>query len=348
MKALVLESNGQLKVQKEYPNPTKLNSDYILIKVVACGICGSDLVRGFHNGAYFYPLIMGHEFSGIVAEDKPDSNYKKGDRVAVFPLIPINKNEKAYQTGDYAQLKEYNYLGSRSDGAFSEYVYAPVENLFPVPEHVDSIHASMTEPAAVALHGVRKMHINVGDNAAVIGGGPIGNMTAQWLRIHGCNQVFVIDVDEKKLNLASEMGFHTINAAKENVAEVISEKTQGEGVKKVVEACGLPKTFLQALEIASRSGEVVFMGNIHGTFTMEEKDFSNILRKELTIYGTWNSKTIPTGEDDWSTVLKYMDKELQVAPLISHIISIEEAPKMFNDMVAKNIYYNKVIINPTL
>ena len=346
MKAMVLEKNGVLNYREDMPDPKPQGSNSVLIAVAACGVCGSDIPRAFQNGAYHYPLIMGHEFSGVVAESKSGSYFQKGDRVAVFPLIPTNKNEKAYQTGDYAQLTQYNYFGSRCHGAFSEYLWVPEENLFILPEHVDLVHASMTEPAAVALHGVRKMNIRAGDLGAVIGGGPIGNMTAQWLRIHGCKEVYVIDIDEKKLAIAKKMDFHTVNSSRVDLVDYLMDETNGEGLPRVVEACGLPATFLQAIQIAGRAGEVVFMGNIHGEFKIGEKDFSSLLRRELTIYGTWNSKTIPKGEDDWSTVLKYMDRELIVAPLISDITDLKKGPDIFQSIFRKEKFHNKVIIKP--
>ena len=347
MKSLVLENNQNLVLHTDADIPKAIAENSILVKVAACGICGSDIKRGFGNGAYHYPLVMGHEFSAFVAEDASDGTYKRGDRVAVFPLVPTNINEPAYQTGDYAQLKEYNYFGSRCDGAFAEYLSVPIKNLFRVPEHVDMVHASMTEPAAVALHGVRKMHITAGDFGVVIGAGPIGNMTAQWLKIHGCKDVAVIDIDEKKLKIAQDMGFIAINSVEKDAVEEVFKLTNNRGANRVVEACGLPQTFLQALNIASRNGEVVFMGNIIGEFIIGEKDFSSILRREISIYGTWNSKTVPTGNDDWSTVLNYMDKEFQVAPLISDIVPIEQGKEIFDSIVEKRKFHNKVIIQLT-
>lgn len=343
MKALVLEGNRQLKVSNDHPIIEGPTEDSVLIKIAACGICGSDIPRGFGGKAYHYPLVMGHEFSGIVAENKAGSSFKEGDRVAVFPLIPTDKTEKAYQTGDWAQLKAYDYFGSRRDGAFSEYLRVPEINLFKIPDHVKTRHASMTEPAAVALHGVRRMNITAGDTGVVIGGGPIGNMCAQWLKIHGCDQVIVTDIDDRKLKIAGDMGFHIINSAQRDPVEAILDMTNGEGAQRVIEACGFPQTFLQALEVASRSGEVVFMGNIMGEFKIGEKAFSTILRRELNIYGTWNSKIFPKGTDDWSTVLKYMDKELVVEPLISDIVSLDDGPEIFQSIVDKKQFHNKVI-----
>ena len=346
MKALTLEENGKLIVEKR-SMPARVTDDDILIRIAACGVCGSDIPRGFENGAYHHPLVMGHEFSGTVAEQKPGSDFHLDDRVVIFPLIPTDRTDKAYSTGDYAQCKEYDYFGSRRDGAFEEYLYVPEANLFKIPDHVNILHAAMTEPAAVALHGVRKLHIQAGDSALVIGGGPIGNITAQWLRIHGCDQVMVADIDERKLAIAADMGFAAINSRTSDLVTEVHRRTGGEGAQRVVEACGLPQTFLQAIQAVATFGEVVFMGNIHGEFAIGEKDFSNILRKELTIYGTWNSKVVPRGQDDWSTVLRYLDRELIVAPLISDVVSLDEGPAVFDSIVHRKKFHNKVIFKLT-
>ena len=293
MKALVLEADKILRYVEDHPMPPAPDErPAALIRVAACGICGSDISRGFAGKAYFYPLVMGHEFSGVIEEAAPGGKFRKGDRVAVFPLIPKNmETDPACLSGDYAQAAEYDYYGSRRDGAFAEYLRVPEWNLFSVPEGVDLLHASMTEPAAVALHGVRKLSIQPGDNAVVFGAGPIGNMTAQWLRIQGCSRVFIVDVDPHKLSLAAEMGFHPVSAKDGDPVAQILAATGGRGVQRSIEACGLPTTFLQAVQVCGMFGEVVFMGNIAGQFQIGEKDFSNILRKELTIHGTWNSKT---------------------------------------------------------
>lgn len=336
-----MESDSNLSVV-EREIPLRQEDGSLLVRVVACGVCGSDLPRGFEGGAYRYPLVMGHEFSGMVAEEKESSAFRRGHRVAVFPLIPCRACV-ACSTGDFAQCTDYDYFGSRRDGGFVEYLRVPEANLFLIPPHVKTLHAAMVEPAAVALHGVRKMHVAAGDTGVVFGAGPIGNMTAQWLRIHGCKRVLVVDIEERKLAIATGMGFEAVNSAQEDPVQRIMELTGGAGAARVVEAVGLPATFLQAVQVAARFGEVVFMGNIHGTFSIGEKDFSNILRKELTICGTWNSKIVPRGADDWTTVLQYLDKELQVAPLISDTPLLEEGPAIFESIRHRKKFHNKVI-----
>lgn len=349
MKSLVLESPGRFVFHPDRPVPSENpTADSVLVRVAACGICGSDLPRGFDpGGAYLYPLVLGHEFSAVAEEDGP--GVKRGDRVAVFPLIP-RPGQPGYDTGDYAQTTNYDYFGSRRDGGMQEFLRVPAANLFPVPHGVKLLHAACTEPAAVALHGVRKLRIAAGDTGLVIGAGPIGNMAAQWLRIRGCARVILADVDPRKLELASGMGFETIDSAAGDPVRQLSDRTGGTGAQRVIEACGLPATFAQAIACAATFGEVVFMGNLHGEFRLGEKAFSGILRRELTLHGTWNSKVVPRGTDDWSTVLKYMDRELQIAPLITDTPALEEGPAIFASIRGRKTYHNKVIfrVSPDL
>ena len=340
VKALVLESNGVLRVS-EVPMPAEPETDSVLVRIAAAGICGSDLHRAFEGGAYHTPLIMGHEMAGVVEEAPPSSGLHAGQRVAVFPLLPCRRCGPC-QTGDYAQCEDYDYFGSRRDGGFAEYLRVPAANLFAVPDHLDLLHAAMTEPCAVALHGVRRLRISPGTPAAVYGGGPIGNMVAQWLRVSGCTPVFVVEVDQRKLGLALEMGFQTVDGDREDPVEAILDRTAG-GAACVVEACGLPLTFLQALRSAARFGQVVLMGNLRGELRAGERDISRILRQELTILGTWNSRVTPLGTDDWSTALRALGREILVAPLISHTPPLEEGPAILEAMHRHEGSFNKVI-----
>ncbi|MCC8109560.1 MAG: galactitol-1-phosphate 5-dehydrogenase [Planctomycetes bacterium] len=341
MKALVLEENATL-TYKDVPPPRRDGDDWVGIEVKASGICGSDLHRGFGGGAYNVPLVMGHEFSGVVDEPVAGGEFARGDRVVVYPLLWCGKCPSC-QVGEYALCSSYDYFGSRRDGGFGEYLYVPERNLLRIPDHVDIVHAAMCEPAAVALHGVKQMRIRPGVTGAVFGGGPIGNMVAQWLRINGCRRVFVVDVDEAKLATAERMGLAPVSGQGRDPVAAIRDATDGRGADKVVEAIGLPQTFLQAVQSAATFGEVVFMGNISGTFAVAERDFSSILRRELTIHGTWNSRWTPRGQDDWTTALSFMDRELSVGPLISHTPRLDEGVEVFAAVHEKRMPYSKVI-----
>ena len=314
----------------------------ILVRVAYSGICGSDIPRAFHGKAYHYPLVMGHEFSGTVAEVPADSPYAAGDRVVVFPLIPCGECS-ACATGDFAQCSDYDYYGSRRDGGFAEYVRVNRTNLFPVPPGVDLRSAAMTEPCAVALHGVEKFELRAGMSALVVGGGPIGSMVAQWLKLKGCDPVYVADIDPKKLRLAGDLGCVPIDSSTADPGDEVRRLSGSDGADCVVEAVGLPATFLQAIKAAGRFGQVVFMGNIQGTFQVPEKDFSAILRNELKIYGTWNSKVEPRGKDEWTRVLQFLDRCIHVAPLISHELPLSDGPGIFGRILGKKEWINKVM-----
>jgi L-iditol 2-dehydrogenase len=349
MQALILQGPGRLQFDPHREEPPADPSPFawtspVLVRVAACGICGSDIPRAFEvGGAYHYPLILGHEFSGVVEEDS--GHWKRGDRVAVFPLIP-RPGEPLYETGDYAQTTGYDYFGSRRDGGMQDLLWIPSANLFRVPDRLSLLSAACTEPAAVALHGVRKMRILGGETALVIGGGPIGLMAAQWLRILGCGRVLVADVDQEKLTLADSLGLEPVDSRKGPLDEQIKSLT-GDGAQKVVEACGLPSTFVDALGCASAFGEIVFMGNIHGEFRLPQTDFSSILRRELTIYGTWNSKVVPRGQDDWSATLAAMDHTLQVSALISHAPLLSEGVEAFHAIRDRSRSHIKTVFRVT-
>jgi L-iditol 2-dehydrogenase len=327
VKALVLQQDKRLEY-REVPMPEKLGPDSVLVRIAYCGICASDIKRGFGGGAYHYPLIMGHELSGVVEESFPGSRFGPGDRVTAYPLLPCRRCPPCLK-GDYAQCQSYDYFGSRRHGGFAEYLYVPEPNLFRVPAPVQLLHAALTEPCAVALHGVEHLEVLPGHSGAVIGAGPIGNMVAQWLRLRGCSPVFAVDIEQSKLELAERQGFVPVSSRGADPVAAILERTGGSGVERVVEACGLPLTFLQALRVAARSGQVVFLGNIQGRLCIEEEELSSILRRELRIFGSWNSRMVPEGHNDWSTVLDQMDRAIEVAPLISHTPELAEGPEVF-------------------
>lgn len=330
MEALVLVRDRTLEVQHVTVPPAP-GPEWALVRVAWSGICNSDLHRGFGGGAYRYPLIMGHEFSGTVERPAAAGRRTAGERVAAYPLIPCRRCPPC-RAGEYALCLNYDYLGSRRDGAFAEYVWVPDANLLTVPAEVGLREAALTEPCAVALHGTSKLDLRPEHTAAVFGGGPIGNMVAQWLRARGCRRVLVVDLDPAKLALAESMGFTPIDARGQDPVEAIRRSTGGEGADRVVEAVGLPATFLQAIQSAAHFGEVVFLGNIRGTFTIGQSDFSSILRRELKIFGTWNSKLAPEGASEWDRVLAALGRELKVEPLITHTPALSEGPEIFRRM----------------
>ncbi len=341
MKAVVLEAPGRV-VFTDVPEPAPVGENPVLVRVGAVGVCGSDLLRVGHGTAYHYPLILGHEFSAIVEDALAGSAFARGDRVAVFPCLP-DPSDPMTQIGEYVLGSGYDYFGSRRDGALSERLSVPESNLIRVPDRVSLVQAALVEPAAVALHAVRKLQVPADATALVIGGGPIGALAAQWLRILGWTRVLVAEIDPRKQAVLTTLGFEIIDAASVDTVDAAREMTNGRGVDCAVEASGLPKTVVQAMEAVGTFGQVMLLGDIHGDLTLPARLVSSLLRREVTIRGTWNSKITPVGHSEWQMVLEHMGRTLQVNPLITHTVGFEDAPTMFDDMVNRRIWHGKAV-----
>ena len=163
------ELHGVNDLRREDIEKPEIPSGWVLVQVKASGICSSDIPRIFTNGTYHFPTIPGHEFSGVVAaygEGVPEE--RVGKRVGIFPLIPCRTCPQCRQK-KYEMCEHYDYLGSRRDGGFAEYVAVPDWNLMELPENVSFREAAMLEPLSVALHAVKRSGVKPGDTAAVIG-----------------------------------------------------------------------------------------------------------------------------------------------------------------------------------
>jgi L-iditol 2-dehydrogenase len=258
MKACVLYAIGDLRCE-EVTRP-QAGKGKVLLKIKASGICGSDIARIFTKGTYHFPTIPGHEVSGIIEEvgegvDPALINRK----AAVFPLVPCMKCD-ACRIGEYAQCGDYNYFGSRCDGGFAEYIAVPVWNLVMVPDSLSFEEAAMAEPAAVAIHALRQAGIEIGDNVAIFGAGPIGLMLGQWAYAWGAGKVLLVDIDDSKIAFAKKMGFqHSINSKEGDPVQWIKELTGGRGADLAVEGAGVSSTLEHCLYCTSIFERIVAM-----------------------------------------------------------------------------------------
>ncbi|MEC9093324.1 MAG: galactitol-1-phosphate 5-dehydrogenase [Planctomycetota bacterium] len=345
MEAIVLHGVSDLRYDK-VPVPV-VKPGKALVRIGFCGVCGSDIPRCFTKGTYQFPTICGHEFAGTIESvGEGETEFKVGDRVAVFPLI-WNEDHPACEVGQYAQSDGYDYLGSRSDGAFSEYVLAPFRNLIRVPDNVSLEEAAMTEPAAVALHATRRARVRLGDTVAVFGLGPIGLMTAQWLKASGSSKIILFDVLDEKINVAKSLGFQEVfNSRKVDPVDKIRQLTEGHGVHVAIEGAGVPVTLLAALEATRRSGRVVLLGNPNADVTISASLISQCMRREIEILGTWNSGySVYSDDDDWRTVLAAMSHGLlNLKPLITHQVPISQGISALEMMRDQSEFFNKVLI----
>jgi len=344
MKANVLHGVNDLRYE-DTAMPT-LKSGEVLVKVRAAGICGSDIPRIFVNGTYHFPTIPGHEFAGEVVDAFDEENKKLiGTRAAIFPLIPCMECNCCKQ-GKYEMCKNYNYLGSRCDGGFAEYVAAPVWNLAPIPDNLPFEQAAMCEPISVALHALRRTNIKIGDNVVIYGPGTIGGLIAQWCRAWGAAKVMLVGTSASNFDTAKKLGFDLLfNSDNGDPAQWVMEQTDGNGADVAIEAVGCAATFCSCLSSARAGGTVIAVGNPHGDYLLPRDVYWQILRKQLTVHGTWNSAFDGTDKSDWAIAINAMASgQINAEALITHRFSLEDLSKGLEIMRDNKEPFNKVMI----
>lgn len=308
MKAYVLHGIADLRYE-DIPIPS-CPSGWGIVKVKAAGICSSDIPRIMTKGTYHFPTIPGHEFSGVVESVADEENQKLvGKRVGIFPLIPCKKCPQCIE-GHYEMCGSYDYLGSRRDGGFAEYVAVPVWNMLKLPDNVSYTEAAMLEPLSVALHAVKKAGEIQGKIVTVIGTGMIGIAAANWARIRGAEKIYVVGRSEEKRKLVEQFSeIIYLNSSKE-----VCPQTD-----IVIEAVGTPTAIGKAIGYVLPGGRVVLLGNPSGDISLPQNIYWKILRKQLRLTGTWNSSYGDDHGSDWKEALAVlMEKRFDAASLITH------------------------------
>lgn len=284
--------------------------DWAIVEVKATGICSSDIPRVFTKGTYHFPTIPGHEFSGIV-KSVADEKFKKlvGRHVGIFPLIPCRKCQSC-KDKHYEMCTNYDYIGSRRDGAFAEYVAAPVWNLVELPDSIPFEEAAMMEPFAVALHAMKIGGVAKGMTVGIIGTGMIGIAAGQWAKRFGASKVSVIGRSEDKRKMIENCGLEYL---------VRTDVIEKEEYDFVLEAVGSPNAIEMAISSTRRGGRLVLMGNPSGDINISQSVYWKILRKQLNICGTWNSSYDGKNPSDWTeVVIALSNKEIEASSLITH------------------------------
>lgn len=322
MKLTVYENRAVHVEPSEYPT---LGEGEVIVKIKACGVCGSDIPRVLHGKAYYYPIVVGHEFSGVV--DSANDPALQGKRVCVFPILPCKKCAFC-QKEQYANCVNYDYYGSRRDGGMQDYLAVKKENLVFLPDGVSYEAGAMIEPTAVCLHAVKKARIQAGESVLVYGAGTIGLLCASWARDFGAKAVYLVDIDERKLQMAETLGFARYN---------------GEPVQVAIEASGAGVCLNQAIERVAPFGRVVIVGNASADMTVKKEFYAQILRKQLTFFGSWNSD-FSTAVNDWTdSVRAVAEGRIEPEKLITHKFPLREGERAF--AVAKNKeFYNKIMV----
>ena len=345
MKAAVVCANEDVKYL-EYEEPA-VAPGTVKVRVRFSGICGSDIPRVLHNGVHFYPIVLGHEFSGDVVEvGEGVTKVKVGDRVSGAPLLPCMVCEDC-QKGNYSLCKHYSFIGSRQQGSNADFVVMPEKNAVPFDKSVSYEQGAMFEPATVALHGLLQNDYQGGGYVAILGGGTIGLFTMQWAKIFGSKKVVVFDINDKRLALAKKLGAdEVINTTKENFMEEAKAITGGKGYGYVFETAGQVPTMQMAFELAANKAHVCFIGTPHKDLTFTPKLWENMNRKEFKLTGSWMSYSAPFPGKEWGLTAHYFATgQLKFDEgLIYKVMPMSQAQEAFQMFKTPGLVEGKVLL----
>jgi 2-desacetyl-2-hydroxyethyl bacteriochlorophyllide A dehydrogenase len=278
MKAVVLSAVNALAITDvEKPKP---GLKECLVKVLACGICGTD--RHIYHGEYpsTKPVILGHEFGGVIEEVGPSSKFKVGQVVSVDPNIVCGKCMDC-QAGRTAFCPELTALGVNINGGLAEYVLTPDTQIYPVSNGLNPLHLAFIEPLACSIRGLDLANLNGGEKVAVLGGGVIGLLVVQLAKLAGASEIVLITRQKFRRDVALKIGAtRVIDPNSEDV------NTAATNMDVVFECAGAVETFQQAQNIARRGGSVIVLGLTAADVTLEVNPF-NIVVNELRIQGSF-------------------------------------------------------------
>lgn len=343
MKALVLDKYNELNY-RDFPKP-EFSPNEVLIRVRACGICGSD-VHGMDGstGRRQPPLIMGHEASGEIAELGSEViNWKIGDRVTfdstIYPLDDWFTRKGHYNLSDNRKVLGVSPLEYKKHGAFAEFVSVPAHILYKIPDMVSFEQAAMVEPVAVAAHAVHVSKIQVGSSAVVVGVGMIGAFLVKLVQIAGASPIIAVDLDENKLELAKAFGAdYTFKSSDIDLQKKISDCTKNRGADFGFEAVGISETVNICVNSLRKGGTAVLVGNLKPEVTIP---LQKIVTTELSLLGS----CAINGEYEMVLDLLASGK-IDVDKMISAVAPLSEGADWFKRLYAREPGLNKVILVP--
>lgn len=320
MKALFTEAPGRFGLaERPMPNPGPNDA---LVKVARAAICHTDvIIKDGQAGHVLYPVIPGHEFSGVVEACGSEVRYvKPGDRVAVHTVIACGQCP-ACRRGDTMSCDHYDELGSKRDGGFAEYCVMPAKCLFQLPEHISLAEGALLEPLANAVSIMRWAPIRSGDRVVVIGPGPIGLLVTQLARLAQPAALVLVGTRDERLAFGHAFGAtQTINVRKPGAAEELRQALHGRGADVVLECAGARSALELAMDIAGFRARIA----VEGVYDVDEmvpiSPYKLLLSRAASIIGVNGWLTA-----DFSRALDLLTRGLvDVKPLVTHTFAIEE------------------------
>lgn len=341
MKALLLSQYRKLELADlAVPEPGVAD---VLIRVAACGICGSD-VHGYDgsSGRRIPPIVMGHEAAGTIAAAGKDVNgFAEGDRVT-FDSTVYCGDCMFCRRGEINLCDRREVLGVscgdyRRAGAFAEFVVVPARIVHRLPDNLSFTEAALLEAVSVALHAVSLIPVSQTDSALVVGAGTIGLLLQQALRVAGCSRVFVTDVDSTRLKLSDRLGA-TATFSSGDLAKHILAQTHGVGVDIAVEAVGKTETVHAAIDSVRKGGTVVLVGNISPEVSLP---LQKVVSRQIRLQGSCAS----AGE--YPHAIELLSRgAIRVKPLITATAPLDDGPQWFERLYALEPNLMKVVLTP--
>ena len=342
MKAL-LHTKPYCLEYTDFPDP-QLGDDELLVRVKACGICGSD-VHGFtgKTGRRIPPLIMGHEAAGVVQGiGKNARGFRKGDRVCFDSTVYCNKCA-ACRAGKYNRCVSRQVLGVsvpefKRHGAFAEYVAVPWWIVAGIPDNMSFVQAALLEPVSIGMHAANRARISIGDTVVVVGAGAIGLFVLQACKLKGA-RVIICDINDFRLDVARELGAEVlVNPTKSSLKDKVLKVSDGGGADVAFEVVGFAQTFADAISVTKTGGYLVAVGNLQKT---AEFNLQELVARELTFTGSYAS----SGEFREGIDLVASGK-INVEPLISDVLPLREGPSAFDRLLKAQENLLKIVLEP--
>jgi len=326
LKAVVKVRRGEGNVEVQDVAEPRVGSDEVKIEVKAAGICGTD-IHIYHDEFMINPpVILGHEFCGVVKEVGENvTEFKTGDRVTSETAARVCGKCMFCRTGNYNLCLERLGLGYGVNGAFTKFCVVRKEIVHHLPDNVDFTSGALCEPLSCAVHGViEKTGIEAGEVVVVVGPGPLGLLSSQISKIEGGYVIVLgLSLDEGRLTLAKKLGADVVvNIDKENLEEMVKDLTKGYGADVVLECSGSPSGAKLALKLVRKKGKFTQMGLFGKPI---EIDFEQIAYKELKVTGFFSQKWTA-----WEKALRLLEQgKVQTKPLVTEKLPIREWKKGF-------------------
>ncbi len=344
MKALTLTEYKKFDFA-EAPEPEMAPGD-VLVRVRACGICGSD-VHGMDgsSGRRIPPVIMGHEASGVIEKCGDEvRDWKVGDRVTFDSMLYCGECDfcRAGKTNlcDNRMVLGVSCDDYRRHGAFAEFVSIPARLLYRIPDEVSFEQAAFVEPVSVALHAVNRVPVAEGDTAVVVGAGMIGLLVLQALRIAGAEELICVDLDERRLELAKELGADDcFSPDKCDPVREIMTLTDGLGADVAMEVVGITPTIQTAVKCLRLGGSLGAVGNIAASVDFP---LQAIVTREISVFGSCAATNEPP-----EALKRIAEGTMRVDPLISAVAPLEEGAQWFDRLYTGDEDLIKVILQPS-